>query len=91
MITKFVSIFCVQETSVCTNAISHVTVEACLNSSCTSTNGTVSMLPDGERRVMATFTDLMENRKYTATLNIHYNGGVVQQSQQLEISECCLQ
>ena len=75
----------------CTNAISHVTVEACLNSSCTSTNGTVSMLPDGERRVMATFTDLMENRKYTATLNIHYNGGVVQQSQPVEISECCLQ
>ena len=81
VITKFVSIFCVQETSVCGNAISHVTIEACLNSSCTSTNGTVSMLPDGERRVMATFTDLMENRKYTATLNIHYNGGVVQQSQ----------
>ena len=50
----------------CGNAISHVTVEACLDSSCTSTNGTVSMLPDGERRVMATFTDLMENRKYTA-------------------------
>ena len=65
----------------CGNATSHVTVEACLNSSCTSTNGTVSRLPDGERRVMATFTDLMENRKYTATLNIHYNGGVVQQSQ----------
>ena len=81
VITKFVSIFCVQETSVCGNAISHVTVEACLDSSCTSTNGTVSMLLDGERRVMATFTDLMENRKYTATLNIHYNGGVVQQSQ----------
>ena len=27
---------------------------------------------------MATFTDLMENRKYTAKLNINYNGGVVQ-------------
>ena len=74
----------------CGNAISQVTVEACLNSSCTSTNGTVSMLPDGEGRVMATFTDLMENRKYAATLNIHYNGGVVQQSQPVEISECCL-
>ena len=75
----------------CTNAISHVIIKACLNdSSCTSTNGTVSMLPDGERRVMATFTDLMENRKYTATLNIHYNGGVVQQSQPVEISEYCL-
>ena len=66
----------------CGNSVSLVTVKACLNSSCTSTNGTVSMLSDGERRVMpATFTDLMENRKYTATLNIHYNGGMVQQSQ----------
>ena len=81
---QFVSIYWVQETSVCDNAISHVTVEACLDSSCTSTNGTMS---DGERRVMATFTDLMENRKYTATLNIHYNGGVIQQSQPIEISE----
>ena len=76
-----------QKTSVCKIAINHTTVQVCLNSSCTGTNGTVSMLPDGERRVMATFSDLMENRKYTATLNIHYNGGVVQQSQQLEISE----
>ena len=90
VITKFVSKFCVQETSACTNAINHVVVEACLNSSCTSTNGTVSMLPGGEWRVMATFIDLMENRKYTATLNTHYNGGVVQQSQQVEISECSL-
>ena len=87
VITKFVTIFCVQETSVCGNAISHVTIEACLDSSCTSTNGIASMLPNGERRVMATFTDLMENRKYTAALNIHYNGGVVQQSQLVEISE----
>ena len=45
------------------------------------------MLSNGERRVMATFTDLMENRKYTATLNINYNGGVVQQPQPVEISE----
>ena len=73
---------------VCGNAISHVTVEACLNS-CANTSGPVDPLPDpdGVRRVMATFTDLMENRKYTATLNINYNGGVVQQSQPVEISE----
>ena len=76
-----------QDKFVCGNAISHVIVKVCLNSSCTSTNGTVDLLPDGERRVMATFTDLMENRKYTATLNINYNGGVVQQSQPVEISE----
>ena len=46
------------------------------------------MSSNGERRVMATFTDLMENRKYTATLYINYNGGVVQQSQPVDISEC---
>ena len=72
----------------CGGAISHVTAKACLNSSCSIiTNDTVDMLSNGERRVMATFTDLMENRKYTATLNINYNGGVVQQSQPVEISE----
>ena len=76
-----------QEEFICGGAINGVTVEACLNSSCTSTIGTVNMLSNGVRRVMATFTDLMENRKYTATLNINYNGGVVQQSQPVEISE----
>ena len=73
---------------VCGNAVSNIAVEACLNSSfCTNANETVDMLSNGERRVMTTFTDLMENRKYTATLNINYNGGVVQQSQPVEISE----
>ena len=53
----------------CGSAISHVTVEACLNSSCTSTNVTVDMLPNDGRRVMAKFTDLVENRNnYTARL-----------------------
>ena len=73
-----------QEESICGGAINGVTIEACLNSSCTSTNGTLNMLSNGERRVMATFTDLMENRKYTATLYINYNGGVVQQSQPVD-------
>ena len=72
----------------CGNAISSIAVEACLNSSsCTSTNGTVDILPDGVRSVMTTFADLMENRMYIATLNINYSGGVVQQSQPVDISE----
>ena len=49
----------------CGNAISHVTVEACLNSSCTSTNGTVSMLPDGERRVPNGEQEVHSNIEYT--------------------------
>ena len=80
---NFVLLFFVQETSVCRNAINHTTVQACMNSSCSEvTNDTVDTLSDSRGRVMATFTDLTENRNnYTATLNIHYNGGVVQQSQ----------
>ena len=88
---EFIEIsLCMQETFVCGGAISHVTVEVCLNSSCSTTNGTVTMLHDGVKRVIATFTDLTENRiNYIATLNINYNGGVVQQSQPVEnISEC---
>ena len=68
------------------NAISNVTVEAC-NSSCVSTPGVMNMSADGVRRVMATFTNLEENRKYSASVKVQYNEGVVQQSQPVEISE----
>ena len=79
-----------QGKSVCGNAISGVTFEACLmkSSSCANANGTAVVLLDGDRRVVTTFTDLLENRNnYSATLNISYNGGVVQQSQPVEISQ----
>ena len=46
------------------------------------------MSADGVRRVMATFTNLEENRKYSASVHVQYNGEVVQQSQPVEISEC---
>ena len=46
------------------------------------------MSTDGVR-VMATFNNLKENRKYTATVQVQYNGGVIQQSQPVEISEQC--
>ena len=73
------------------NAISNVTVEACNSSSCVSTSYVV-LLPstDVVRRVMLTFTNLEENRKYSASVHVQYNGGVVQQSQPVEISECWL-
>ena len=47
----------------------------------------MNMSADGVRRVMATFTNLEENRKYSASVHVQYNGGVVQQSQPVEISE----
>lgn len=75
----------------CRSAISHITARACLNSFCSITSEIVTMLSNGVRIVMATFTDLTENRhNYSATLNVNYNGGVVvQQSQPVDnISEC---
>ena len=68
------------------NAISSITVEACNGSSCVSAPGVLSST-NGVRRVMATFTNLEENRKYSASVHVQYNGGVVQQSQPVEISE----
>ena len=53
-------------------------------------NATSVVVEDGVRRMMATFTNLEENRKYSATVHVQYNGGVVQQSQPVEISECLL-
>ena len=47
-------------------------------------------MKNGMRRVMTTFTNLEENRKYSASVHVQYNGGVVQQSQPVEISECVL-
>ena len=72
------------------NAISNVTIEACNDRLCISAHGVISMSADGVRRVMATFTNLEENRKYSASVHVQYNGGVVQQSQPVEISECMM-
>ena len=71
----------------CGNAVNSVTVKACLSSSCVDVTGIMNMSTDGMRRVMATFTNLEENRKYSASVHVQYNGGVVQQSQPVEISE----
>ena len=56
----------------------------------TLSNATFVVVEDGVRRVMVTFTNLEENRKYSASVHVQYNGGVVQQSQPVEISECVL-
>ena len=69
--------------------ITAITVKACLNSSnCTNTTGTIEMLPSGRESVTATFTNLPENKKYSASVHVLYNGAAVeQQSQPVEISE----
>ena len=53
----------------------------------TLSNATSVVVEDGVSRVMATFTNLEENGKYSASVHVQYNGGVVQQSQPVEISE----
>ena len=73
----------------CGNAVNSVTVvEACNSSSCVSVTGIMIMSADGVKRVMATFTNLEENRKYSASVHVQYNGGGVLHSQPVEISEC---
>ena len=74
---------------VCGNAVNSVTVEACNSSSCVNVTGILNMSADGVRRVMVTFTNLEENKKYSRSASVHvqYNGGVVQQSQPVVISE----
>ena len=74
----------------CENAVNSATAEACNSSSCVSVTGIMNMSADDvmpRRVVVATFTNLEENRKYSASVQIQYNGGVVQQSQPVEISE----
>ena len=54
---------------------------------CKNTSGTVSMLPDGGRSVVATFSDLTENRMYSASVYTHYDGGMLHHSQAVDIGE----
>ena len=49
----------------------------------------MNMLPDSSRRVVATFTNLVENKKYSASALVQpsVGGGVINQSPLVEISE----
>ena len=72
----------------CENAIDTIITQACLDSCVNASTSTVDMLSDGRRRVVATFTDLLENRKYSASVYVQFNGGgLIQQSPSVEISE----
>ena len=52
-----------------------------------SSNTTVITLENGMQRVLVTFSDLEEDRKYFASIQVQYAGGVMLQSQQVEISK----
>ena len=77
--------FCTLQKLVCENAI---IIQACLNSCVNASTSTVDMLSDGRRRVVATFTNLVEDRKYSASVYVQVNGGrLIQQPPSVEISE----
>ena len=64
-------------------------VEACRNSSyCVKASGNLNVTK-GMQSVTVTFTNLEENSKYKASVHVQYNGGVVHQSQPVEISKFC--
>ena len=76
-----------QKIPACDNAI---IIQACLNSCVNASTSIVDMLFDGRRRVVAIFTNLLENRKYSASVYVQFNGGgLIQQSTSVEISEWC--
>ena len=72
----------------CENAIDTIIIQACHNSCVNASTSTVDMLSDGRRRVVATFTNLVEDREYSASIYVQVNGGgLIQQSPSVEISE----
>ena len=69
-----------QESFICRIAVNKVTVQACDTDSCVNETAIFTMLPDGRMEVVASFNNLVENRKYLVTVQVLYNGGVVQDS-----------
>ena len=78
--------FLLKESLSCREAINKVIVEACSDASaCINVTADIA---DAGRRVVANFSNLIENRKYTVIVHVLYNGGIEQQSQPVESSEC---
>ena len=75
-----------QESFICHNAVSKVTVHACDDDGCVNETAIFTLLPDGRMEVVANFTNLVENRNYSATVQIKYSGGVVQHSLPVDAS-----
>ena len=71
-----------------TAAISSITVQAKNSSTSFIVPGTMEMLPNHGRRVVASFNKLTENWKYSVSVHIHYSGGVEQDSLPVNISMC---
>ena len=76
----------------CNDMIQQVTVHACNSTVCTNVLGHMISTQSGmtRKRVRATFTDLEEDGKYSVYLSIHYNGGLVQRTDLIQISACVM-
>ena len=76
----------------CNDMIQQVTVHACNSTICTNMSGHMISIQPGRtrKRVRATFTDLEEDAKYSVYLSIHYNGGLVQRTDLIQISACAM-
>ena len=87
----------------CNERIQQVTAHACNGTVCTNMLGHMISTQSNmlghmistqsgmtRKRVRATFTDLEEDTKYSVYLSIHYNGGLVQRTDLVQISECVM-
>ena len=64
-----------------------MTFRSCLAAvSCVDGSSTAVLPSAGSTKTLVSF-DLMEDRKYSTSVTVLYNGGVEQQSQSVEISE----
>lgn len=72
----------------CNGKIQQVTAHACNGTVCTNVSGHMISIWSGRtrKRVQATFTHLEEDGKYSVYLSIHFNGGLVQRTDLVQIS-----
>ena len=76
----------------CDDRIQQVTAHACNGTVCTNVSSHMISTWSGRtrKRVRATFRDLEEDAKYSVYLSIHYNGGLVQRTDLIQLSACVM-
>ena len=75
------------EQSVCADAISNILMQ--VNNSIQN-NGSFKRVSSDSGESRITLRDLQQNEKYLTNVTIEYNGGVIQESDPVEISEWCI-
>ena len=74
---------------ICSKAdISYIIVQANDSTTLFNVSGTLEVLQDHGRCVVASFRNLTENRKYTTSVHLQYDGGLEQDSLPVETSIC---